>query len=185
MEHRAELVEIIRRVRNRWRVRLALRGAVIVLAGIVLTLFLSASSLEQLRFTPASIIAFRIVALVVFAALVIVALLKPLMRQVSDAQVALYLEECDPTLETALLSAIEASTSTSTAHSPHLVERLVQEAVEKCRAADHARVVERANVRRHAATFATIAVAALAAVADRAGVSAARPFGAPHHLAQR
>ena len=57
MEHRAELVEIIRRVRNRWRVRLALRGAVIVLAGIVLTLFLSASSLEQLRFTPASIVA--------------------------------------------------------------------------------------------------------------------------------
>src|SRR4029077_5191827 len=46
MEHRAELVEIIRRVRNRWRVKLALRGAVIVLAGIVLTLFLSASSLE-------------------------------------------------------------------------------------------------------------------------------------------
>src|SRR3954467_8026840 len=165
MEHRAELVEIIRRVRNRWRVRLALRGAVVVLTGIVLTLFLSASSLEHLRFTPASIIAFRLVAIGVFAALVIAGLLKPLMRQVSDAQVALYLEECDPTLETALLSAIEAATSASAAHSPHLVERLVQEAVEKCRAADHARVIERATVRRHAATFATIAIAAAAAVA--------------------
>jgi DNA-directed RNA polymerase subunit F len=164
MEHRAELVEIIRRVRNRWRVRLALRGAVIVLAGIVLTLFLSASSLEQLRFTPSSIIAFRIVAIVVFAALVIVGLLKPLMRNVTDAQVALYLEECDPTLQTALLSAIEASTSPSAAHSPHLVEKLVEEAVEKCRAADHARVIERATVRRHAATFATIAIVAGTAV---------------------
>ena len=27
MDHRTELVDVIRRVRNRWRVRLALRGA--------------------------------------------------------------------------------------------------------------------------------------------------------------
>ncbi|HTK28594.1 MAG TPA: hypothetical protein VL309_03530, partial [Vicinamibacterales bacterium] len=138
MEHRAELVEIIARVRGRWRRRLALRGTVIVLLGIVLTLFLSASSLESLRFTPASIIAFRVIALVVFVGLVAIWLVRPLRRRVSDSQVALYLEECDPTLETALLSAIEASAAQSEAHSPRLVERLVQEAVEKCRAADHA-----------------------------------------------
>ena len=134
-----------------------------MLAGIVLTLFLSASSLEQLRFTPASIIAFRIVALVVFAALVIVALLKPLMRQVSDAQVALYLEECDPLFETALLSAIEASTSTSTAHSPHLVSvwfrrRLKSAAPPITRASSSGRSPPPCG------HVATIAVAALAAV---------------------
>jgi len=55
----------------------------------------------------------------------------------------------------------------------------VQEAVEKCRAADHARVIERAHVRRHAATFATIALAAAIAVAIgpaflRHGISALR-----------
>ena len=185
MEHRAELVEIIRRVRNRWRVRLALRGAVIVLAGIVLTLFLSASSLEQLRFTPASIIAFRIVAIAVFAALVVVALLKPLMRQVSDAQVALYLEECDPTLETALLSAIEAATSTSVAHSPHLVERLVQEAVEKCRAADHARVDRTSDRSAPCGDVRDDCRRCVRRRPRRTGVSATRPVGAPHHLAQR
>ena len=54
-------------MRNRWRLQLALRGAVVVVAGTLLALLLSASSLEALRFSPAAIITFRIVALVVFA----------------------------------------------------------------------------------------------------------------------
>src|ERR671916_764866 len=97
-DRRAELVDVIRRVRNRWRLKLALRGAVIVVAGTLLALLLSASSLEALRFSPAAIISFRIIALLVFAALVVVGLVLPLRRQVSDGQVALYLEECDPSL---------------------------------------------------------------------------------------
>ena len=36
MDHRLELVDVIRRVRNRWRMKLALRGAVVVVAGTVL-----------------------------------------------------------------------------------------------------------------------------------------------------
>ena len=39
---RQELIEVIHRVRNRWRARLALRGAVIVLAGTLTALLLSA-----------------------------------------------------------------------------------------------------------------------------------------------
>ena len=48
-DRREELVAVIRRVRNRWRLKLALRGAVIVVAGTLLALLLSASSLEALR----------------------------------------------------------------------------------------------------------------------------------------
>ncbi|MBI4485204.1 MAG: DUF4175 family protein, partial [Acidobacteria bacterium] len=165
MDHRAELIDVIRRVRNRWRLRLALRGAVIVVAGTVAALLLSASSLESLRFTPAAIIGFRILALSVFALLVALWLVRPLMRQVSDTQVALYLEERDPTLETALLSAIEASASETPAHSPRLVERLVEEAIEKCRAVDHARTVERAGVRRHLVALAGVAAATALVIA--------------------
>jgi len=95
---RAELVDVIHRVRNRWRLKLALRGAVIVVAGTLLALLLSASSLEALRFSPGAIIAFRVIALLVFAALVGIGLVVPLRRRVTDTQVALYLEECDPTL---------------------------------------------------------------------------------------
>lgn len=40
MDRRGELLEVIRSVRNRWRQRLAIRGAVVVVAGTLLALFL-------------------------------------------------------------------------------------------------------------------------------------------------
>src|SRR6476661_10683741 len=119
MDHRLELVDVIRRVRNRWRMKLALRGAVVVVAGTVLALLLSASGLEQFRFSAASIIGFRIIAVAVFVGLLCYGLVWPLRRRVTDAQVAMYLEECDPTLEAAIISAVEATSGGgSAARSP-------------------------------------------------------------------
>src|SRR5918911_3740900 len=98
-DRRLELIDVIRRVRNRWKLRLAMRGAVIVVAGTLTALLLSASSLEALRFSTTAIISFRILAFLVFAALVVYGFVLPLRRRVTDSQVALYLEERDPTLE--------------------------------------------------------------------------------------
>ena len=127
MDHRTELVEVIRRIRNRWRLRLAARGAVVVFVGTVLVLLLSASSLESFRFSVPAIITFRILALVAFGALVLYAI-TPLRRQVSDTQVALYLEEHNPSLEAAILSAVETSSTLDSddRYSPRLIERLVE-----------------------------------------------------------
>src|SRR5262245_15135214 len=105
---RAELVEVIRKIRSRWRLKLALRGVVVVVGGSLLALLLSASGLEALRFSASAIIALRVLVLGVFAALAAAWLWRPLKREVSDAQVALYLEERDPTLEASILSAVEA-----------------------------------------------------------------------------
>src|SRR5689334_12151594 len=148
---RAELVDVIHRVRNRWRLKLALRGAVIVVAGTLLALMLSASSLEALRFSPSAILAFRAVALIVFAALVMVGFVAPLRRRVTDGQVALYLEEKDPTLEAAILSAIESvptDDGSGRGPSPRLVERLVDQAIDKCRELENGFAVERASLKR-------------------------------------
>ena len=82
----------------------------------------------------------------------------PLRRRVTDAQVAMYLEECDPTLEAAIISAVEATADGgSSAHSPRLVEKLVEQAMDQCRALDDGRAIERTSVQRHAATLAAIA----------------------------
>ena len=130
---RTELLNVIRRVRNRWRLKLALRGIVIVVGGTLAALFLSASSLEALRFSPAAIITFRLIAFLIFGILAYIGLFRPLQRRVTDSQVAMYLEECDPTLQAAILSAIESSSAldnpTETGPSPRLVERLVAEPV--------------------------------------------------------
>src|SRR3954464_10085983 len=166
MDPRTELVDVIRRVRNRWRGRLALRGAVVVVAGTVLALLLSASGLESFRFSAPAIISFRIVTVAVFVGLLFYGLVWPLRRRVTDAQVAMYLEECDPTLEAAIISAVEATAGGgSEAHSPRLVDKLVDQAITQCRALDHGRAIERTSFQRHAGALAAIAAIAALAVA--------------------
>src|SRR5262245_18862782 len=112
-EHRhpasaSELVEIIHEVRRRWRMKLALRGAMGVAGLGVLILLLSAYGLESWRFTPGSIITFRVIVGLALVGLVAYLLVRPLMRQASDEQVALYLEEHEPSLQAAIISAVEA-----------------------------------------------------------------------------
>jgi hypothetical protein len=161
MDPRSHLIDVIRSVRNRWRLRLALRGAVVVVAGTILALLLSASGLESFRFSATAIIAFRILSVAVFVGLLFYGLVWPLRRRVTDAQVAMYLEECDPTLEAAIISAVEATANGgSPDHSPRLVEKLVEQAIEQCRAVERGSIVDRSAVKRH-----TIALAAIAAMA--------------------
>ncbi len=91
--------------------------------------------------------------------------MRPLFWHVSDEQVALYLEEHEPSLQAEIISALEASrlaSSDSSPHSKELVQRLVQSAVAKCEAIDWGKNVERQPLRRHATTFVVIAVAAVA-----------------------
>src|SRR2546427_8030583 len=163
MDHRTELIEVIRRVRNRWRLKLAMRGAVVVVAGTVLALLLSASGLESFRFSAPAIIAFRIVTVAIFVGLLLYGLVWPMRRRVTDAQVAMYLEEADPTLESAIISAVEATANGgSPDHSPRLVEKLVEQAIEQCRAVERGSIVDRSAVKRH--TIALVAIAAIAAL---------------------
>src|SRR4051812_17550235 len=167
MDYRSnELVDVIRRVRNRWRLKLALRGAVVVVAGTVLALLLSASGLESFRFSAPAIITFRIVTVAVFVGLLLYGLVWPLRRRVTDAQVAMYLEECDPTLEAAIISAVEATAEGgSPDHSPRLVEKLVERAIDQCRAVERGSVVDQSAVKRHAISLAAIAAIATLIVA--------------------
>src|SRR2546428_6781749 len=108
--HRTELVEIIRQIRNRWRLKLALRGVVVVVAGSLLALLLSASGLEAFRFSPNAIIMFRVIVALVFAALAGALLWVPPMRRATGGQVALYLAKSDPSLAASIFSALGAST---------------------------------------------------------------------------
>jgi hypothetical protein len=163
MDRRAELLDVIRSVRNRWRQRLAMRGVLLVVTGTLLALFLSASSLEALRFSPGAIIAFRLIAALWFAGLVWTFLIRPIRRQVSDTQVAMYLEENDPTLEAAILSAIESTSGSviSQDHSPHLVDKLIKQAIEQCQSAQRGHHVDKQALKRQAMTLGGVAIAAL------------------------
>ena len=109
LNSRAQLLDVVRQVRRRWRLKLALRGAVGFLIAGVLAIVAMAYALEALKFTPASIFAFRIVTAVVLVAAGAWFFARPLSRRVTDEQVALYLEEHEPTLDSTILSAMEVS----------------------------------------------------------------------------
>ena len=94
---------------------------------------LAAYGMEWARFSGASIIAARVATgsscsrprLYWFLSV-------PLRRRVTDEQVALYLEEHEPSLQATLLSAVEASQSGHMPESAALVRRVVEQAIEAC-----------------------------------------------------
>ena len=111
MTLRAELVKVIEDVRRRWRTKLLLRGGLVVLGGVVLTLVLASSGLQALAFAPKAILGFRVAVFTIFAALVAIWIFRPMRRTVTDDQVALYIEEQDPSLREELLTAADNSTA--------------------------------------------------------------------------
>ena len=139
------LIRVIRSVRRRWRMRVALRGSAIVLGAGLLVFLVSAYGMDQAKFSPNAVIAFRIFAYVALLVLAVRYLLIPLARRVSDERVALYLEEHEPSLQARVLSAVEFGAQDegeSEGFSAAMVDRLVENAVEKCATIDYGRRVE-------------------------------------------
>ena len=149
-ESTSDVAGVIRDVRARWRRKLLVRGALQVLVAGAVILIAAGFALEALRFTPAAILGFRIGTIAAILGLAAWALGRPLLRQVSDEQVALYLEEHEPSLNTLLLSAMSAErNSNPQEHSPALVRKLVEEAVARCQAIDDGRGIEQPLVKRY------------------------------------
>jgi hypothetical protein len=69
--------------------------------------------------------------------------------------VALYLEEHEPTLQSTLISALEGERATI---SPAFAQRTLEAAIEKCRAIEDGRRVDRAELGRFATAFSAVAV---------------------------
>src|SRR5215510_1855284 len=154
---RQELVEVIRQVRSRWRTRLLLRGGIIVLAGGLLVLALASWGLQVYRFSPSSVTGFRVATLTILALLTGIWLVRPMRRRVSDIQVALYLEEHEPSLQAAILSAVDigaAGGQTTTADvPPAIIDRMVEQAIARCRAVHGGRDVGKKIMQRYAVVF--------------------------------
>jgi hypothetical protein len=159
------LLEIIADVRRRWRLKLAVRGAARVALTAFVVFLVAAYGLEWARFTSVSIIAARTGLALALALAVWVFLVRPLRRRVTDEQVALYLEEHDPSLQAMVVSAVEASRDTNNHdRSAALVQKLVEQAIERCMAADAAKRVEQLPLRRWVTALGAVAVVALLAV---------------------
>ena len=162
---REEILRAIRHVRNRWRLRVAVRGITVLVAAALGTFLVSSYGLELFRFSSGAIVTFRVLT---YLSLILCGwwlFVRPVSRRVSDEQVALYLEEHEPSLQAAVLSAVEESKKDHVAagaqHSPELVRRLIESAGAKVRDIDMGRSVERPQLQRFSGLLALAGVAAI------------------------
>lgn len=158
---RAQLLEVVRQVRRRWRLKLALRGAVGFLIAGLAAIIAIAYALEALKFTPSAIFWFRIATGLVLVAAGAWFFARPLSRKVTDEQVVLYLEEHEPSLDSTILSAMEASERPGD-WSPVLIRRLVEHAIDRAHEIHEGQRIERDSMVRYAWVTGGVAVAAVA-----------------------
>jgi hypothetical protein len=153
---------VIRAARRRWRLRVLLHGLAVVGVGGVLAALVAAWGADHFRFSPAALVVFRTLVWGTVVGLLGWCVVRPLGRRVTDRQVALYLEEHEPTLDGAVLGALasgEASASSRT-----LIDRVVTAAVERLATVSGGRRIERPSLQRSSGVLAAVTAVALAAV---------------------
>ena len=165
-----ELMSVIRRVRARWRAKVALRGLVtLALAGFA-AFAVSVWGMDYFLYSERAVQIFRWLTWAALVGLAVRLLVVPLAQRVSTQQVALYVEEHEPTLEASVLSAVElgpvrqGTPRDGERVSPELQRRVLEEAIERCQQSGFASRIERGSLRRFSVALAGVAGAGMAAV---------------------
>ncbi|HJS74158.1 MAG TPA: DUF4175 family protein, partial [Vicinamibacteria bacterium] len=165
-----QLIRVVRYVRSRWRLRNVLKGvAFLILFGLV-AFAISAYGMEHFRYSAWSVRLFRIFTYLALLGLFLRFIYRPLAKRVTDEQVARYMEEHDPTLKEAISTAVEVGRPLGGTDdgrrflSPRLVERLVQQTVERCERIDFGHGIEKDALKKSSAVLLAVAVAGMIAV---------------------
>lgn len=165
-----ELMSVIRRVRVRWRAKVALRGLVMLTLAGFAAFAVSVWGMDYFLYSEGAVRIFRWLTWVALGALAVRLLVAPLAQRVSRQQVALYVEEHEPTLKASVLSAVElgpvqqGSPRDVERVSPELQRRVLEEAIERCQSSGFAARIERGPLRRFSVALAGVAGAGMAAV---------------------
>ncbi len=157
---RAELSTILARVRRRWRLRRALLGTVWFIGAFAFAGLIAATTVDTWRFAPEVITVTRVASYSVCAIALLLFIGAPFLRRVSDRRLALYVEEREPSLGMALVSATELEEQPGNGNSAALERGLLRQTLVACRDVDDGRRVDRSSLRRNA----LLAVASIAAM---------------------
>ncbi|MBX7187393.1 MAG: hypothetical protein K1Y01_19775 [Vicinamibacteria bacterium] len=161
------LGQALRRVRARYSLRVLFRGAAILALGVILGVAASAYGLEALRYSRNAVWVIRALLYLWIVFLAARFVLVPLWRgrrRASDAAIARYIEEHEPSLDAALRSAVDAVAGPSASDGPSaaLQEKLVDDVVSRLEAFDLPREVDRVEIRRALVALGAAAAAAAA-----------------------
>jgi len=152
------ILELIASVRRTWRVRVLLRGLALAGALSAGVLFVSSLALEPLRFDATAIVWLRVLTWGTSVVSILVFVVRPMLRGVTNQQVALYLEEHEPTLDHVVVSALERGDGAD----PGLPRRLVETALERAREIQYGKRVEQRGLYGFGGALTALAVVAVA-----------------------
>jgi len=159
-----QLQQVIHTARRRWRLRVLLHGLAWVAAGGLVMFLLAAWGVDRFRFSPTALTVFRVLAWGTIGILFTWRVVRPLARRISDAQVALYLEEHEAELDGAVLGAVATDAQPGDASSPRLIERIVARAVERLAQVEGGRRIERPSLQRSGGVLAAVTAVSLFAM---------------------
>ncbi len=123
------LDDLLRRARSRRQLLLSLRGVAISVGVVAVLLLLTGWAAHRYRYNGGALLTLRIGALLMVLATIYFALLRPLLKRISDARLARLIEEHSPGTDDRLVTAVEYSNGNNKSHiSPAIVSRLYQDA---------------------------------------------------------
>jgi hypothetical protein len=159
----SQLLGVVRGVRNRYRAKLALRGAAITVAAGWVVLALAAYGMSAARYSDSAVLGYRIGALLAIAGIALRFLVFPLLPRLRDDQVAMYLEEHERSLKASVITAVEmrGESRVGGAWSPALIDRLTRAAVERVHSANDGRAIDAGELRTNGGVLFAVMLGAL------------------------
>ena len=140
------LHDLLRKARSRRQLLLTLRGVAIVVATVAVVLLLTGWAAHRYRYNTSALLVLRIAALLTCLATLYFALLRPLLKRITDTRLARLIEERSPGVEDRLVTAVEFSDGNSAHISPAIVNRLYRDADSVSASVDVRNVIRRSRL---------------------------------------
>jgi hypothetical protein len=140
------LDDLLRKARSRRQLLLSLRGVAISLGTVAAVLLLTGWAAHRYRYNTNALLVLRIGALLTCLATIYFALLRPLLKRITDTRLARLIEERTPGTEDRLVTAVEFGNEDASRISPALVGRLYRDANSVSASLDVRNVIRRSRL---------------------------------------
>ena len=138
--------ELLRRARARRQLLLSLRGVAISVGVVAVVVLLTGWTAHRYRYNGSALIVLRVGALLMCLTTIYFALVRPLLKRITDARLARLIEERTPGVEDRLVTAVEFANDESSRISPALVGRLYRDANNVSGSVDVRNVIRRSRL---------------------------------------
>src|SRR5690349_121117 len=140
------LRQLLRKARARRQLLLTLRGVAISVGVVAVVLLLTGWTAHRYRYNGSALFVLRAGALLMCLATFYFALLRPLLKRITDTRLARLIEERTPGVEDRLVTAVEFSNDETSRISPALVSRLQRDANSVSASVDIRNVIRRSRL---------------------------------------